>query len=540
MPLKYFVLYLCLITLLGGCQLPEARHKVDKLPMLRELIPRVSAPSINTALPSYPQADECSSERLFNVEVVNVPVKELLYALARDAGIDIDIHPEINEKVSLIAKNQSLRQIVARLSNMIPIRVKPHAQRLIVEPDRPYYQRYPVDYLNIQRTLVLKTQIASSLLNQPAKGRAAEQESNTSSMLLHGGLENQFWPRLKGAVCQILLSTSSRWHQSQCNGVLDKAERSDVTLYPEVGLLIVHGTQHQQKEVEAFIAEVSHYAKRQVLIEATLIEVELNEGYEAGIDWSLLMGGDMQVTGQLLASNLAIPPFVFFSRAGSHRLQGVIKALETFGHTKVLSSPRIMALNNQTAVLKVVNEEVYFTLQIKEDFNRDGEVKQQKFESQLHTVPVGLIMNVTPQIAADGMITLHVRPSITSIGGYKDDPAVSLHATKQNAPIKSQVPILQVREFDSMLSIPDQHIAVLGGLIRDDQRVGNESVPFLGRIPLLGGLFQYQNRRKKKSELVIFLRPQVVNYAIPQPLQPMHLARDTDISVRNEEGKNGQ
>jgi general secretion pathway protein D len=535
------VLYLFLAASFCGCQLFEPRNKTDKQAVMGEWMPVVSELTTVTPLPTYPQRDNFSSDRLFNLEVVDVSVKELLYALARDANIEVDIHPEIHEKVSLIAKNQSLMQILERLLVMVPLRIKPHASRLIVEPDRPYHQRYTVDYLNIQRTLVLKTQIASSLLNQPAGvGGNVEQGNNTSSMLLHGGLENQFWPRLKGAVCQVLLSTPSRGHEPQCSGALDKGESGDVILYPEVGLLIVHGTQRQQKEVAAFIADVTQYAKRQVLIEATLIEVELNEGYEAGIDWSLFMGGGMEVGSKLLGNNLAIPPFVFFSRSGSHRLQGFIRALETFGHTKVLSSPRIMALNNQTAVLKVVNEEVYFTLQIKEDFNRNGEVKQQKFESQLHTVPVGLVMNVTPQIAAEGMVTLHVRPSITSIGGYKEDPAVSLHAAKQNSPVKSQVPILQVREFDSMLSIPDQHIAILGGLIRDDQRVGNESVPFLGRIPLLGGLFQYQNRRKKKSELVIFLRPQIVNYTTPRRIEHTHLATDSGSSLLQKGERDGQ
>ena len=501
----------------------------------------LSEPLATSAVSAPKQRYPALPDRVFNLEVVNVSVKELLYALARDANIEADIHPEIDEKVSLIAKDQSFVQILDRLLAMVPIRVQLNTNRLIVEPDRPYQQRYSVDYLNIHRTLMLKTQVASSLLTQSAGGvRATEQENNRSSLMLQGGVENQFWLRLQGAVCQVLLSAPSRWHEAKCSGVLDKGEGGDVTLYPEVGLLVVYGTQRQQREVAAFIAEVTRHAKRQVLIEATLIEVELNEGYEAGVDWSLLMGSG-KVGSQLLANNLAVPPFVFFSRSDSHRLQGIIKALEAFGHTKVLSSPRVMALNNQTAVLKVVNEEVYFTLHIKEDFTRNGAVKQQKFESQLHTVPVGLVMNVTPQIAAEGVVTLHVRPSITSIGGYKEDPAVSLYAATQSSPVKSQVPILQVREFDSMLSIPDQHIAILGGLIRDDQRVGTESIPFLGRIPLLGGLFQYQNRRKKKSELVIFLRPQIVDYAPAQTVRQPHLVTDIDSPLQQtQEYRDGQ
>jgi general secretion pathway protein D len=333
-----------------------------------------------------------------------------------------------------------------------------------------------------------------------------------------------------------LFNTPSRWHEPKCQ-TGEQGENKDIVFYPEAGLLMVYGTQRQHQEIAAFIAEVTSHAKRQVLIEATLIEVELNKGYEAGLDWSLLMGNGVKIGSQLLANNLAIPPFFFLSRAGSHPLQGFIKALETFGHTKVLSSPRVMALNNQTAVLKVVNEEVYFTLQLKEEVNRNGEVKQKKFASQIHTVPVGLIMNVTPQIGAEGVVSLHVRPSITSIGGYQEDPAVSLYAAESKSPVKSQVPILQVREFDSMLSIPDQHIAILGGLIREDQRIEKESVPLLAKIPVLGGLFQHQHHRKKKSELVIFLRPQIVNYTATQPLLEPHLATELDLTYQQKQGK---
>jgi general secretion pathway protein D len=332
---------------------------------------------------------------------------------------------------------------------------------------------------------------------------------------LQNNIENRFWPNLKEGICQILLTTPSSWHESQCHFAIDK-QGGDVILYPEAGLLLVYATQRQHREIADLTKDITQSAKRQVLIEATILEVELNEGYEAGVDWSLLMQNGIKAGTHFVTNHLAHAPFIFFPHSGSNPLQGLIKALEVFGHTRVLSSPRIMALNNQTAVLKIVNEEVYFTLQLKEDLNRHGEMQQRKFESQLHTVPVGLIMSVTPQIAEEKLISLHVRPSITSIGAYKEDPAVSLYAAAQKAPIKSQVPILQIREFDSMLSIPDQHVAILGGLIKDDQYLEQKQIPLLSRLPGLNWLFRYQHQRKKKSELVLLLRPQIVAYDMPE------------------------
>jgi general secretion pathway protein D len=443
-------------------------------------------------------------DRLFQLNVVNVSAKELLYTLMHDAGVDCDIHPALTAKVSLVAKNQTVTQILHRVAAQADLRFFARHGRLVIEPDQPYMQRYSIDYLNIQRTMALKTQIVSSVLNNE-QGKLQNGIDNTSSMVLQGSSDNQFWLRFRLMLCQHLSSTPSRWHAPSCGA----AEAGDVTIYPEVGLVNVYGTQRQQQAIEHLIQEIVQRARQQVLIEATIVEVELDKQYEAGIDWSLLLGGGVTAGGKWLANNMATAPFFLFS-GGSSRFQTLIKALESFGQTRVLSSPRVMALNNQTAILKVVNEEIYFTLQLKEDFNRDGDVRHRKFESQLHTVPVGLVMNVTPQIGKDKTVSLHIRPSITSIGGYKEDPAVSLYASAQNLAVKSQVPILQVREFDSMLLIPDQHIAVLGGLIRDEYRQNVEGMPFLGRVPGLGALFRHERQQKKKSELIVFLRPHIV------------------------------
>lgn len=459
--------------------------------------------------------------RLFTVDVVNIPMKEFLYALARDAGVQIDIHPDIQDKVSLVVKDQTLEQILKRIVQLGSVRVTHQLDRIIVEPDYPYHQRYGFDYLNIGRSIALKTHISSSLANHKINSSGASpQENNHSSLLLETHAEHKFWPKLKAAVCQTLMNRRASSYQPRCRlGSDNSTDSDDVVLYPEIGIIAVYATQRQHEEITELFKDFKARVSRQVLIEATIVEVELNEGFEAGVDWTFLLGGGVKMGTSFLSNTLASSPFIFFSKEGPTRLQTLIKALETFGQTKVLSSPRIMALNNQTAVLKVVNEEVYFTLEIKEDFNRQGEMKHRKFESQLHTVPVGLVMNVTPQIGETGVVALHVKPSITSIGGYQDDPAVSLYAAEQGLAVKSQVPILQIREFDSMLSIPDQHIAILGGLIRDDQRTSRESIPILGKLPLLGRLFQYQHQRKKKSELIIFLRPKVI-----QPL-------NTDINA---------
>lgn len=501
-------------------------------------------PVINSSQQSTLRDEPFLSSRVFNVEVVNVSLRELLYTLAKDAGVEIDIHSDVEEKVSLVAINQTFSQILARLKRMASIRVKyEDEKKIVVQADKPYYQQYQLDYLNVERGLSVKTQIAPSLLKSiTEKTQLGIQDSNSSSMLLEGNLKNQFWPNLKRTLCQALIGTSSKGHISRCKGEGEKEGADDVALYPEAGLISLFGTQKQHEVLRELLADIQARVSRQVLIEATIVEVELNEGYETGVDWSLLLANGSKLAGNFLANNLAAAPFVFFSQPEPQRLQMMIKALETFGHTKVLSSPRVMALNNQPALLKVVNEEVYFTVEIKEDFNRRKERRERReysFESHLHSVPIGVVMNVTPQIGNTGIISLHVRPTITSIGGYKEDPAVSLSAAERDVPVKSQVPILQVREFDSMLSIPDQHIAILGGLIRDSHEVSREGLPFLSRLPILGGLFSYQQKRQKKSELIIFLRPKIVDYGNTYLPINDHLTQEKRVTTGKERDLHG-
>ena len=478
------------------------------------------------------------SSHLFNIEVVNISLKELLYTLARDAGVEIDIYSDVEEKVSLVAVNQTFSQILARLSKMASIRVKyENKNKIVVRADKPYYQQYQLDYLNVERALAVKTQVAPSLLKRSIAEpkQPSIQDNNSSSMMLEGNLKNQFWVNLKRTLCQALMATSTKWHNSRCREGGEKGGSDDVTLYPEAGIISLFGTQSQHETLGLLLSDIQARVARQVLIEATIVEVELNEGYETGVDWTVLLTNGSTLKSSVLANNLAAPPFIFFSQPGPHRLQVMIKALETFGHAKVLSSPRVMALNNQPALLKVVNEEVYFTVEVKEEFDRRKEMRHRKFESHLHSVPIGVVMNVTPQIGNKGIISLHVRPTITSIGGYKEDPAVSLSAAEQNSPIKSQVPVLQVREFDSMLSIPDQHIAILGGLIRDSHEVSREGFPFLSRLPVVGGLFSYQQKRQKKSELIIFLRPKIVEYGNTYLPTKDHLTQGKPVTFTNKE-----
>lgn len=249
-------------------------------------------------------------------------------------------------------------------------------------------------------------------------------------------------------------------------------------------------------------------AQRQVLIEATIVEVLLNNAYKQGVDWSHLAGRSaLSFIGNTLktSSNLT------YSRAQDTQL--ILSLLETFGTTRVLSSPRLAVMNNQTALLKVVENYVYFN--VKADTVSTANVgTSTTYTTTPQTVSVGLVMGVTPQISDNDVVMLNVRPTITQIGREVADPNPDLRAQG----IENLLPVIRTREIESVLRVKSGHTAILGGLMEDKIMHNRAQVPYLSKLPILGEILTNRQEEKQKSELIIFLRPVVMN---AQPNSPM-------------------
>ena len=198
---------------------------------------------------------------------------------------------------------------------------------------------------------------------------------------------------------------------------------------------------------------------------------------------------------------------------GDNTVTATVRLLHEFGDTRVLSSPRLMVLNNQTAVLKVVEELVYFTLNVTDKDSTNTSQGRTLVETDVHSVPVGLVMAVTPQVSANSEVTLTVRPTISQKIDDAVDPGPALISDLRgsNSKVTNLVPVIRVREMESVLKLVDGQIGVLGGLMQDDMRGGNRDVPGLSRIPVLGHMFfRTEETNTRKTELVVFLRPVVV------------------------------
>ena len=255
-------------------------------------------------------------------------------------------------------------------------------------------------------------------------------------------------------------------------------------------------------------------ASRQVLIEATIAEVTLSDNYQQGINWSAIPLGRAGFTIQAAASGTISSPAasifsIGYNNAASRvgNIRSAITLLESFGTVKVLSSPKMSVLNNQTAVLKVVDNQVYFT--VKADTNTNANTSTTTFTTDLHTVPVGFVMNVTPQVSESDMVLLNIRPSVSRILSYVNDPNPSLKA----AGVTSQIPVIRTREMESMIRVDNGNIVVMGGLMEDTLQNTDDVVPGISKVPVVGALFQNRNDTRSKTELVVFLRPTIIKDA---------------------------
>jgi len=259
--------------------------------------------------------------------------------------------------------------------------------------------------------------------------------------------------------------------------------------------------------------------KRQVLIEATIAEVQLNNQYQRGIDWSKLRAGSagfqFQQSSGATPAGVNTNSFVVGYAAANQNFSVALKLLESFGDVKVLSSPKISVLNNQPALLKVVDNLVFFTIQASTVSNTNAPAVT-TFTTTLNSVPVGFVMTVTPQISESDTVLLNLRPTISRKIGDVADPNPSLSnpcgVGVQNCAtpaIQSLIPVIQTREMESLLRVQSGQVAVLGGLIQDQVTNVEDGIPGINRSPL-GELLRQRKDTATKTELVIFLRPVVI------------------------------
>jgi len=487
----------------------------------------------------------------YSVAVYKVPVQSLLFALARDAKVNVDIHSGIEGEITLNALDQTLPQILSRIAKQVDMRFELNGNNLVVLPDTPFLRNYKIDYVNVSRDTNSTVSIATQISTASGDSGSSGSGNNNSTTTVSNTSNNRFWTTLVENIKDTLRETDKQLPDSNTansatpvatptanGGTPSNAtpntparqpvyrEAASVIANPETGLIAVRATGRQHEKIQEFLDMVMSSAKRQVLIEATVIEVQLNDQYQQGINWSSLRTSPNegpsvsfgQANGTALPSGInpglsqGILNFNFLKPlTGLGNIAATIQLLESFGKVKVLSSPKISVLNNQTALLKVVDNRVYFTITATTQQGSVNTPAITTYTSTLNTVPVGFVMSVTPQIADSEEVTINVRPSISRIIGFVQDPNPAL--SNAVVPVVSNVPVIQTREMESVLKVSSGQIAVMGGLMQDSVNNLKDEVPGASKIPFFGNALAYRNETATKSELVIFMRPIVVKDA---------------------------
>lgn len=508
--------------------------------------------------PALPRPRPVREAETYSVVVNNVRVAELLFALARDAKLNVDIHPGIDGVVTMNAVEQTLPQLLGRIAKEADIRWELDGPNLTVMPDAPFLRTYRVDYVNLSRE-VASTIAANNRVASAAASAAGSNAGNQSTTKIDNTVRSRFWETLERNVKDILRETDKILPEGSSETVVEKLdeqsaaatttaavragngrsatttqpgatelasrqagatitrhstfrEAASVIVNPETGVVTVRATSRQHDKVQEYLTAVATSARRQVLIEATIVEVALNDGYSQGIDWSRLRtdGSGFQISGAA-AGVSAVSPLTPFSLkfTGDQALQTglTLKLLETFGTVKVLSSPKLSVLNNQTAILRVVEDYVYFKVDASQNSSVNTGV-QTSINTTPQTVSVGLTLAVTPQISDSDAVILDVRPTITQIAALITDPNPQLTAAAPN-----KVPQLRTREMESVMRVNSGDVAVLGGLMEDGIDYNTNRVPLLGAIPLIGEVFTNRANSARKTELVVFIRPLVLKDA---------------------------
>jgi general secretion pathway protein D len=552
------LLTLASLVLLGGCVPPRAfdtsaGHITQPS---QPAVPIAPPPAPVRAAPTLAPPKASAPVPTYTVVVNDVPVKDLLFSIARDTQYNIDLHPGITGNVSLNAVQEPLPAILDRIARQANLRYEMNGRTVSIMPDTPYVKTYTVNYVNVARNTTSSVGVAAQIAStggnvSTGTGSTTDSTStgNSSTTTVASQSKNDLWSVLADNIRTILAGTRAVTQSNEERAARLDAEKAaraervsqaeaaskagagaanlftaafanqplgdgkyDVAVNPVAGAITVLGTARQQELVQQYLDRAMQSAQRQVLIEATIVEVSLKDQYRAGIDWSKALQGTTgwainTLGGGTNALAGTLTPFIqaTYTNSGSNGFTAAIDLLESYGNTKVLSSPKLMALNNQTALLKVVDNLVYFN--VKADTTTTANVgTTTTFTTTPQTVPVGIVMTMTPQINENGMVSLTVRPTISRNVGFVRDPNPSIPAN-----IPNQVPIIQVREMESLLQIRSGQTVILGGLIQDDRNNARDGIPGLSRPEGIGAVFGQHERVNNQTELVIFLRPIVVS-----------------------------
>ncbi|GAB5381697.1 MAG: pilus (MSHA type) biogenesis protein MshL [Aliiglaciecola sp.] len=462
--------------------------------------------------------DPLFGEEKYDINAKSVDAISFFAGLVSDTPYSVAIHPDVTGTISLNLKQVSLDQVFNLVSDLYGYDIQKLDQIFRVFPSGIRTETFPVNYLLMQRDGMTQTSIASGGVTQ-AEGNNGNSGGNngannfsgnsTNGNNIGGGLSSN---QINGTNISTRTETDF-WKdlQATLQSMIGSEDGRMVMVTPQAGLVTVRGMPNEIKSVREFLKVSEEIVKRQVVLEARIIEVSLSDEYQQGINWNQIAdrGGSTEFTFSTTAGTFgngitaALGGITSLSFLNDD-FSGVLSLLETQGNVQVLSSPRVTATNNQKAVIKVGDDEYFVTEVSNQNTITSGSTT---VTPNIELTPFfsGIALDVTPQIDENGGVLLHVHPSV--IETDEQEKVITLNEERFVLPLAQS----NIRESDTVIHANSGEIVVIGGLMQSMVSERDSKTPFLGDIPLIGNLFKSKNDVETKKELVILLKPTVVD-----------------------------
>lgn len=484
-----------------------------------------AAELLEVLAPAVEQLDE--AEARFDLSVNEVSAQEFFRGLVKDTGYNMVVHPDVIGSISLHLKDVSIVEVMEIMRDVYGYDYVRNGVLYQVYPDVLRTEIFQINYLNVERSGRSEMQVSAGKVsdagssggdnsqNQVGQNNNSGQQNssgggNVVGTIVNTGAETDFWQELEDTLKSLTASDSG----------------SQVVVTPQVGIVVVRAMPESMHAVRDYLTRVESTLHRQVIIEAKIVEVTLREGFQAGINWNTFgdaSGGTFKPTTFVdengvvtttggsehsTAAELLAGGGDFFNPLGSAftlsasygDFEGAIDLLQTQGDVQILSSPRIATVNNQKAVIKVGNDE-FFVTDISTNTITAGSAINTNDSPELTPFFSGIALDVTPQISDTGEVILHIHPTVSQV----DEQLKTISG--ESVPLAAST----IRESDSIVRARDRQIVVIGGLMQNSSDNDGAQVPWLGRIPGVGNLFRQRLSSSIKSELVILLKPIVVD-----------------------------
>jgi MSHA biogenesis protein MshL len=440
-------------------------------------------------------------ERLFSFSLRDADIREVFMAIAKQTTFNIVVDPKVKGVVTVDLRNVTLTEALDTLTDLLGLTYTIKQSIVRVFEPVPETRIFSLQYVNIKRTGSSSTSAAIG----PSGGFA----TGTTPGAAPGAVGTGGAISSSGGTTVATSSATDLWTDIEAGLTKVLSPKGKMVVDKQSGNILVTDLPKVLDQIASFLESVEGSVQRQVLIEARIVEVSLTGEYRFGLDWGAiakagaLQGASTVIPTRILGQQLASPAAGGFQiGVSSTDFTALLDVISRQGELNVISSPKLAALNNQTAVIRAGTDEVFFETRVQEITTGGGALGQREVTRNTTVTPrsitIGVVLGITPQIGPDGNVVLHIRPTVTEKRG------------ETRSPVGDIFPILDVREADMVVRAREGQVVVIGGLMQERRSDSEGKVPILGDIPGIGRLFRSTTQEVRKTELVVLLSPTVM------------------------------